>query len=663
MNYLTRKTAPFFLMLFLTGLAGAQEYHRVEPSQTLYSIARLYQITLADLMAWNNLKDARIRPGQTLIVKPLINLNLAVGDTYQVKEGDTLESIARKFSLSPVDLKAFNSLDSEVLRTGQRLAVRKPKIVDIYTVQAGDTLLGLSGRYGLSVEELKLINQLEEEGLMIGQNLRVTRPSALPLTHKVESMDSLAGLAVLYGVDQEQIVRLNGLSGSTIYPGQTLKLQEFASAEVRTTLPAVRTPPQTEAPRNPEAEALPAPAPLTHKVEAGQTLYSLSRRYGVKVEDLVKWNSLPGTGLRTGQVLKLTDPAKTAAAAPTGVSPLPTPVQTQAQTSVQTTPTEGQNTVTAAVPLRATPQNLTWEPFVVLDKDIPLFEWNNDFYYWAHPGQTTQPNRGYYENQWTSPLKSYQKARSLWEGFEALLAKRPIKSQVLQGVTVVLDPGHGGLDPGAIVKSTDGMGDTLFVTEDEYVYDIALRMVPLLREHGAQVQLTLLSPNHLIRDTTPATRTLIHEKNEVYNSLEKNRGNGVEDWPVGGARGLERRVEVAQELFARHGGDKLFISIHADNSPGSSKAAGVFFQESGNSRDEASARFAKTLAESLGTGSYIKSRDLGVLRNNEAHRKVLVEIRNVAFQEHAWALRFANTRQMDALNLVNGILEYYKTKN
>ena len=634
----------FIFSIFLNSNLGAQEFHKVEPNQTLYSIARLYQITLADLMSWNTLKDARIRPGQVLVIKPAFNLNLgSVGDTYVVQNGDTLESLAARFSLPKEDLVEFNNLSTDKLTSGQRLAVRRPRPVEIYTVQAGDSLLGLSGRYSLSLEELRIINQLNGDSLQVGQSLRVTRPSNPPLTHKVENMDSLTGLALLYGMDKSALVRINNLSGETIYPGQVLKLKEYASADLRVGLPPVINSQPNIAP--------PTPAPAsTHQVVTGDTLYGLSRKYSIPVADLIKWNNLHSNTLKVGQFLNLKKDDVISVAPP--VVTTPAPVRSQ------TTPVE---TLPAARP-RANGENLTWEPFVVLDKDIPLFEWNNDFYYWTHPGQTTQPNRGYYENQWNSPLASYQKAKKLWEGFETLLEKRTPKSTQLKGITIVLDPGHGGLDPGAIVKSTDGLGDTLYITEDEYVYDIALRMVPLLKEHGAQVQLTILSPNHLVRDTTPASRTLIHEKNEIYNSLAKNRTNALEDWPVGGTRGLERRAEVAQELFTHLGGEQVFISLHADNSPGTPRAAGVLFQESTGSKEVTASRFAQILADNLGPGAYTKPRDLGVLRNNGAPNKVLVEVRNVAYQEHAWALRFANSRQMDAQNLVNGILAFYKTR-
>ena len=58
---------------------------------------------------------------------------------------------------------------------------------------------------------------------------------------------------------------------------------------------------------------------------------------------------------------------------------------------------------------------------------------------------------------------------------------------------------------------------------------------------GAQVTMTLLSPNHLIRQSEPPTQTFVHEKNEVYNWAAYNQTNKLSAWPHGG--NLSTRVQ------------------------------------------------------------------------------------------------------------------------
>ena len=130
------------------------------------------------------------------------------------------------------------------------------------------------------------------------------------------------------------------------------------------------------------------------------------------------------------------------------------------------------------------------------------FDLPNGPYYGSRPKAATQRSKTYYENHPHSPLKTYRKAEKLWRQFQQKVNGMGQLSDDLKGWHIVLDPGHGGLDPGAIAQTIDGNGDKLFVAEDEYVFDIALRIYVLLRLHGAEVTMTMLSPNHLIRHNT-----------------------------------------------------------------------------------------------------------------------------------------------------------------
>jgi len=49
---------------------------------------------------------------------------------------------------------------------------------------------------------------------------------------------------------------------------------------------------------------------------------------------------------------------------------------------------------------------------------------------------------------------------------------------------------------------------------------------------------------------------------------------------------------------------------------------------------------------------------LGVLRNNPADVKVLIELRNMAYRDHVWALRFEQLRHRDAEKVVRGLLDH-----
>jgi N-acetylmuramoyl-L-alanine amidase len=198
--------------------------------------------------------------------------------------------------------------------------------------------------------------------------------------------------------------------------------------------------------------------------------------------------------------------------------------------------------------------------------------------------------------------------------------------------------------------------------EDEYVYDMALRVYVLLRLHGANVEMTLLSPNHLIRRSNPPTSTFVNEKNEVYNNYQFNKDNRWKDWPNGGSNGnLRNRVQIAKEFFKNTPKNRrIFLSFHADIDPNSPEAPLVLYYRSTSGRnvDTASKKFASSLLPSLGAGAYTRGQYLGVLKNNPAGLKLLLEMRNLAYTDHAWALRFEQLRQRDAEKVVKALLDY-----
>jgi len=127
------------ILIFVTPLFADITY-KVEKGDTLYSISRKYQITVAELRTANNLSENDvIKAGQKLIIpdadigtaaalsqtKPSASSSPAAKTVeYVVAKGDTLYGIARKNGMSVADLMSINNLDSSaVIKVGQKLKV------------------------------------------------------------------------------------------------------------------------------------------------------------------------------------------------------------------------------------------------------------------------------------------------------------------------------------------------------------------------------------------------------------------------------------------------------------------------------------------------------------------------------------------------------------
>lgn len=202
------------------------DYYTVKKGDSLYSIARLYDISVEDLKTANKLTSNVLAIGQVLRIPDIVEKS----DTsvYYVKTGDTLYGIAKSYGVSVDDIKRLNNLGSNSLSIGQELLIPglssdNISSVKVYTVSKGDSLYKIANLYGISVDELKTVNKLASSVLSIGQQL-VIPDSATSKTYVVKRGDTLYGIARDNNTTVDRIKSLNGLSGNTLSVGQVLKL-------------------------------------------------------------------------------------------------------------------------------------------------------------------------------------------------------------------------------------------------------------------------------------------------------------------------------------------------------------------------------------------------------------------------------------------------------
>lgn len=202
------------------------DYYTVKKGDSLYSIARLYDVSVEDLKTFNKLVSNVLAIGQVLRIPDIVEKS----DTsvYYVKKGDTLYGIAKSYGVSVEDIKRLNSLSSNSLSIGQELLIpglssENAPSVKVYTVLKGDSLYKIANLYGISVDELKAANKLNSSVLSIGQQL-VIPDSANTKTYVVKRGDTLYGIARDNNTTVDRIKSLNGLSGNTLSVGQVLKL-------------------------------------------------------------------------------------------------------------------------------------------------------------------------------------------------------------------------------------------------------------------------------------------------------------------------------------------------------------------------------------------------------------------------------------------------------
>lgn len=189
---------------------AGQTTHLVKQGETLYSISRMYAVTVNDLNKWNNLGDTPLKMGQELLI----------AEPQQ----------------QPVNTTTANQEeDAEDVP-----ATMLPVTNAYHTVAAGETLYGISKKYNVSLEQLRQWNALQDNSIKLGQELRVKAPAGTNLA--------------------------------------------------------------------PASDAAPAPASgtstsLYHTVSGGESMYQISRKYGVTIKDIMEWNNKSDFSVSVGEKL------------------------------------------------------------------------------------------------------------------------------------------------------------------------------------------------------------------------------------------------------------------------------------------------------------------------------------------------------------------------
>ena len=632
------------------GKAVLSAAYMVKDGDTLSEISRRFGVPTSTIRRLNNLSGDRIYSGQKLRLRP----SSSPGDrTYTVRRGDSLAVIARQYGLSVSDLKDLNDLESDTIYPGMKLSTaedtsQEDEVQFEYFVKEGDSLYSISRKFNVGLDLLRQLNHINGKMLYPGQRLQL-RPSSLDeAVYVVRPGDTLSEIAQKYHIKVSTLKKLNEIKGHKILVGEKLRIKASQTG--------------------------------IHMVESGDALWEIARAYGMTVDELKELNGLTTDLIYPGQELKLS-PGKSETYDLYTVKPgdyLNDIARLYQMDLSELMKVNNLNNslihpgdVLKVKPiLRGTERDVSginWDTLINPENSVKSIAAGNGPYYYNQPRASHQKNHNYFEGPTLPPLETYKRAVDLMGALDHELTRQGHLDNDLEGWHFVLDPGHGGQDPGTIVKVNDGNGNTVYIVEDEYVYDLALRVYVLLRLHSAEVTMTLLSPNHLIRRSSPPNMTFVNEKNEVYNSYEHNRSNKWYDWPNGGRNGnLSTRVKIARKAFKGVPKNRrVFLSFHADIEPNMPGAPLVLYYRSRKTGrvDSKSKVFAKALLPALGAGAYSRGQNLGVLRNNPASLKVLLELRNLAYTDDAWALRFEELRHRDAEKVVQGILEYVKSKS
>jgi LysM repeat protein len=320
--------------------------HRVRRGETLGRIASRYGVSVSSIKRANGMRSSTIRSGQVLTIPGLSgpSSSYASEDSgsatvrYRVRRGDTLGAIAARHRVSIASIKDANSMRSSMIRSGQVLTIPgstgryydtevqtvSATKVARHRVQPGETLGGIAAKYNVSITTIKRANGIKGSTIMSGQELDIpyiangstyvagsevayADTSATTVTtaratsqasatrastrYTVKSGDTLGKIAARHGVSAASVQSANNMRGTVVKRGEVLTIPGTSSTAVT----------RAEVPETTSYSG----AGSRYTVVRGDSLGSISRKFGVSVASIQSANDLNGSVIKYGQVLTI----------------------------------------------------------------------------------------------------------------------------------------------------------------------------------------------------------------------------------------------------------------------------------------------------------------------------------------------------------------------
>lgn len=324
------------------GKKGPLPLHTAGVNQSLWDVAHMYGVTLKSLLKYNRMQDMeRLQAGRVVFMqkkrpkrqaiqiqqieeKPVEEKPLPVEERYASKtepkpepKPEPKEDIpvpapenTRPADPIPVKKESTKSVLAPVISDSKAVSTSKPAANkpsgssnSTHRVQKGETLYSISRKYGVTVADLRSWNNISstdvlqyDQILNIGSSTKNSSTKTTPNdsdfgepgevenatkiseeTHVVKAGETLFSISKKYGTTVASLQGLNSLLSTDISVGQRLRVRAAANYS----------------------------SPTSHTVTKGETLYSISKKYGITVANLKSWNNLSTNAIFVGQKLRV----------------------------------------------------------------------------------------------------------------------------------------------------------------------------------------------------------------------------------------------------------------------------------------------------------------------------------------------------------------------
>ncbi len=251
---------------------AATAYHQVLPGENLWTISQNYGVQLKKLKKYNRLHSTAVKPGETLWLSAKRPKDVDYKAQTQIAEVDNKETFEWAESRPNVNVPATltNAPEPVIINV-----VPSPKEQPLPPLPI-DTLKEAT----ITAVPVKVESAVPAKDSIINITVKKTE-------HVVQVGETLYGIAHLYNVGVMDLVNWNHLSlQAGIKPGQILRLSE--GQIVTADLVIVKESSQ-----------------IIHEVKSSDTLYSVARKYGVTIKEIMEWNAKTDFNVTVGEKIKI----------------------------------------------------------------------------------------------------------------------------------------------------------------------------------------------------------------------------------------------------------------------------------------------------------------------------------------------------------------------
>ncbi|MNS08080.1 membrane-bound lytic murein transglycosylase D [compost metagenome] len=244
---------------------------------------------------------------------------------HDVSKGETINEIARKYKVTPYDIYQLNPDAQSGLKPNSVLLIpnnsgKQPSSSVVKTTGKGgthevvskETLYSIEKKYGVSDEALKKANPfLEKDGLQIGQTLVIPSNNAVKsvtssqekvVYHEVQPKETKYSIAKQYRITVEELERKNPDVVLNLPVGYKLVIKGNAPKAEKN---AVIAEPKKEIAIDNSTKVTASTDLVEYVVKPKETLFSLSKMFGLSQEELIKANPALANGVEEGMILKV----------------------------------------------------------------------------------------------------------------------------------------------------------------------------------------------------------------------------------------------------------------------------------------------------------------------------------------------------------------------